>query len=545
MREFLDNALDAGAKNITAKIIAGGITLLEVSDDGSGMSREDLELCTYDHATSKIEKLDDLDLCKTMGFRGEALAAAAASANLEILTSQDGREAWLLESSPEFTGGIRIRQARRVRGTTVRAMGLFDATPARKKFLKRESAEGAACRLSFIEKALPFPNIDFRFEEDGELKLYLPATESLKDRFADTMELQAEKPFLNEISGKGEGFSLKIIAGGAEIFRNDRKKQFIFANGRRIQDYALLQAFEYGLQGVFPNGTHPVGAVFIEIDPALADFNIHPAKREVRFKNLGAIHRAITQTLAAFVGGSHTEAANLAEIALFSEDLTANDANDINGIVGVGLKPTPTMPTPTVMPMSLPTYQDATPASLRYIGRVFNLFIIVEKADSQGGSLYLIDQHAAHERILFDQCIEGGITVRQDLLSPIVFTTEDANEDAFLQEHISALKRMGLVLSGGNGRWQIEALPQGWQLSDSDTVNKILELKNAGEDFTRRWAATTACHSAIRDGDYLDASAALNLAQKALALPDPHCPHGRPVYVRLSREDLLKAVKRI
>jgi DNA mismatch repair protein MutL len=299
VREFLDNALDAGAGRIELVIEEGGSRRVEVIDDGSGMDREDLELCWKTHATSKIRSMDDLSTAETLGFRGEALAAAAAVSRLEILTSADGREAWLLEAGP---GGAehRLTQSRRTRGTSVRALGLFDTIPARKRFLKREGSEAALCRQIFTDKALAFPGVLFRFVQDGKLKTQVPLQSGKKERCGDLLLGTNERPFLHEIGASGPGFRVTIVFGGPELYRGDRRQQYIFANRRRIQDFALSQALEYGLQGWFPNGTHPLGAVYVDIDPALADFNIHPAKKEVRFADPGAIHHAVTQALRDF-----------------------------------------------------------------------------------------------------------------------------------------------------------------------------------------------------------------------------------------------------
>ncbi|MDR0642898.1 MAG: DNA mismatch repair endonuclease MutL, partial [Treponema sp.] len=288
VREFLDNAIDAGGKQIEVFIDEGGCRRVEVDDDGEGMDRENLELCTLTHATSKIRSLDDLSTAKTLGFRGEALAAVTAVAALEIVSSAGGREAWKLLAGPGGNRPPRIEPGSRSRGSSVRALGLFDTVPARKRFLKRGGSEALLCRQSFIDKALAFPEIDFRFTQDGVLKLSLPRAKSYKDRFAAALlegsgiKPVRERDFLHEIYALGEGFRVTIVTGGPELYRNDRRQQFVFANRRRIQDFSLLQALEYGVQGWFPNGVHPLGALYIDIDPALADFNIHPAKREAR-----------------------------------------------------------------------------------------------------------------------------------------------------------------------------------------------------------------------------------------------------------------------
>jgi DNA mismatch repair protein MutL len=175
----------------------------------------------------------------------------------------------------------------------------------------------------------------------------------------------------------------------------------------------------------------------------------------------------------------------------------------------------------------------------RYLGRLFGLFILVEK-DSK---LFIIDQHAAHERILYERFIRGPVQ-RQELLVAIPFVTESEDYDRFLEEKIEELAKLGIVMRKEGSDWFIDALPQGWKLSDRETVAEILALREAGENMAGRWVATLSCHAAVKDGDYLDEKTALALAEEAFALSVQRCPHGRPIWFELSREDLFKAVKR-
>jgi DNA mismatch repair protein MutL len=583
VREFLDNAIDAGGTTIALLIDGGGIRRTEVLDDGSGMSGEDLALCWQTHATSKIRSLEDLNTAETLGFRGEALAAAAAVSRLEILTSTDGREAWRLIVGPaggQGAGGFtsdayRVEQFRRAKGSSVRALGLFDTIPARKRFLKREGSEAALCRQIFIEKALAFYTLNFRFTQDGDLKLFLRTCGSRKERFAATLLQKQEEMFLHEINTQGEGFKIVIVVGGPELFRNDRRYQYIFANGRRIHDYAMLQALEYGTQGWFPNGTHPVGAVYIDIDPSLADFNIHPAKREVRFKDAGAIHHSITTMLRHFLHHSNL-ADQTAQLDLYSlpyrsptpavsgGHFLTNAVNTASMAMEALLENPPAfVPLPGRRPVD---YADVTgtdesagmaaqgaaePRPVyggsdnvvkpRLAGRIFKLFILAELGDR----LFIIDQHAAHERILYDRFLNKPIPT-QELLVPILFSTESEDDDLFLASKLGELKKLGIVInSDSDGTWIIEALPSGWALGDGETVEEILKLKTAGGNMAEHWAATLSCHSAIKDGDYLDDTAALELAGAALELKIPRCPHGRPLWVEVSREDLFHGVQRV
>jgi DNA mismatch repair protein MutL len=625
-REFLDNAIDAESSLVELIIEGGGIGRTEVVDNGSGMSRTDLELCWRTHATSKIRSLKDLDSAATLGFRGEALAAAAAAAKLEILTSLDGREAWLLALDP---GGSRprIERARRAKGTSARALGLFSSIPARRRFLKREGSEALLCGQVLLDKALAFPAAGFRFIQDDALKLFLPPAASYRERYAAALLERGEEGFLHEMSAQGWGFTVTVLIGGPELFRRDRRRQYVFANGRRIQDFALQQALEYGVQGFFPNGTHPVGAVFVDIDPSLADFNIHPAKREVRFIDAGAIHRAITSVLRDFTrrrsAGFGEDPAEAPEQALpfpagegegvfRSGGAPAGDGDGVfrsggadregggppfpaggparsparrepaaleragpgtsrRGIDGRGEGPSPRgkassspwegpLPRregaagPLAMeallehpPRFAPPPRDFRPVeegppygkTLRLVGRLFNLFILAEEGDR----LFIIDQHAAHERILYDRFLSRAVP-RQELLAPIPFTAGSAGEDRFLSSRREELEKLGIVLEQEEGSWHINALPVNWKLSDRETVEELLKLSAAGEDPAEHWAAALACHGAVKDVDYLDDGAALALAEEALALPVPRCPHGRPLWVEISREELCRAVKR-
>jgi DNA mismatch repair protein MutL len=565
IREFMDNAIDAGASVIEVSIEGGGGKKAEVSDHGSGMDRENLENCVLPHATSKIRSLDDLDTVETLGFRGEALAAAAAVARLEIITAASSgegashNEAWRLEAGP---GGdkLHITSASRTRGSTVRALNLYESIPARKKFLKRDGSEAALCRQVFIDKALAFPEITFRFTQDGKPKDFLPAANSKKERFAAAVLESGEGKFLHEIGVSGEGFSVDIVIGGPELSRADRRMLYVFANGRRIQDYSLINAMEYGTQGWFPNGTHPVGAVYLDIDPALADFNIHPAKREARFRDPGAIHHAISAGLRDFCRrrgqnqGFNLETNNRntnCNTDWFPRLDRQGGEGDFLAMKALCLqrRHLDNPPVFTPLPGHAENVAKDDPALAaedapiygepRYAGYVFGVFILLEWGDK----LFIIDQHAAHERILYDRFLSEPIPC-QELLVPISFNTESEEDDSFLEAKKEELASLSIVIEKDTDAWRIDALPADWRLPDAQTVKEILGLRDAGENIAERWAATMSCHQAIRDGERLDEASALALAKEALTLPQPRCPHGRPIWTEITREALYKAVRR-
>ena len=569
VREFIDNALDADAKNVEVSIEEGGIRLVEVSDDGAGMDRDDLALCIEDHATSKIACLDDLGTTRTLGFRGEALSAAAAVAELEIVTCRKGEAAWRLRA---HNGKVKLDEAARAAGTTVRTRFLFDYIPARKRFLKRPASEAQLGKQVFLEKAAAFPGVQFRFIQDGTLKVFLPSGVSLKDRFAAAFKLDQFTPLLHHIAGRGTGFSFSVIVGGPGLSRQDKKLQMVFANGRRIQDWSLQQALEAGLQGGFPNNEHPVGAIFLDVDPERVDFNIHPAKREAKCLQAGAIHHALTTTLRAFLsellggrsfpmtlpersgpsfpfsrpsgqtpervydktyGGTYDRtfspaqgtAADYADQAgKLADEAFYEEARPIEAGESV------------VAAESAPPYGE-----LKFVGRLWGVFILVAK----GSRLYLIDQHAAHERILYQRYLAKPVP-GEKLLIPLTFSAESAEEDAFLREHREELVRRGLKIEQDAPHvWRLETLPSGWRASDGETIEAVLALPRTGANFVESWAASCACHTAIRDGAFLYERTALALAHEAMAMPDHHCPHGRPIWVEITRESLLKGVKRL
>jgi len=561
IRELMDNAIDAGASDIEVSIEEGGSKKVEVADNGSGMDHDDLLLCALAHATSKIRCLDDLAASETLGFRGEALAAAAAVARLEMVSAINNGQAWRFTVGPGESNPPYIERANRTKGSTVRALNLFDTIPARKQFLKREGSEAALCRQVFIEKALAFPEITFRFNQDGRSKVFLPAAASKKDRFAAALLDAREGNFLHEIHVNGSGFSAEVVIGGPELFRADRRMLHVFANGRRIQDYALLTAMEYGTQGLFPNGTHPLGAVYVDIDPALADFNIHPAKREARFRDPGAIHHAISSGLRDFC--RHLNLKNdLLQQPQLQPEHTAPDGVAPRGTLPLAMealfdKPrthavnyddSPAGPVTKIHDLdyisaviSQNVAAEASPlyGEPRYVGRIFGIFILAEYGDR----LFFIDQHAAHERILYDRFLAAPIP-QQELLIPIVFTVETAEDSDFLEAKKEELAKLAIIIEKDGDGWRIDALPQGWRMGDAETVQEILALRTANENIAERWAATLCCHQAVRDGDYLDDETALALAKEALALPIPRCPHGRPIWTEITRNALYRAVRR-
>ena len=564
VRELLDNAVDAGAKNISVEIEGGGIEKIRVLDDGGGMTKDDLEHCARPHATSKISREIDLLNISKLGFRGEALASIAAVSRLCITSARDG-EAWQLRAG--LTHKNIVEPANLHKGTIVQSESLFEDVPARRHFLKRPASEAAMCKQTFIEKAIPRTDIAFRYTQDGALKLDLPAGQTPQERFTQALQAGIEPCLLFEVSAgdaRENKWKFSLIIGEPSVFRSDRKHIYIYTNGRKINEYALMQAIEYGAEGFFPNGTHPCAVLFLEIDPALVDFNIHPAKKEARFKDISPIHRALSGTVRQFFhhaavkgvrANAPRESFNFIDAAGFLRSEKPHfpaQTHSAHSERGAALFSVPgprgdaaTKPQEFIRDSFLPprdsaAAEESRQSDFKYAGSAFGVFIIVEKENA----LYFIDQHAAHEKILYEQFIAAR-GQKQRLLVPYIIETASADQDRYLESIKDAMSNAGFeVECGGEGRWEILSVPVLWHGSEEDLRADILEKHLEPDEVLSRFAAMCACRKAIKEGDFIDSDSACFIAREAFALENPRCPHGRPLWFALEKNSLYGAVMR-
>lgn len=563
VRELMDNAIDAGADSITVEIAGGGIDSICVSDNGIGLSREDLVHCAKPHATSKIESETDLLKLSTLGFRGEALASIAAVSRLDITSRRiDEKHGWHLHA--EVAQENSIEPAILEKGTKVQSSGLFENFPARRVFLKRPASEGNLCRQTFIEKALPFPDIAFRFTMDKS-KIFLPAGQSKKERFTQAMSLENQAALFTELYASDPSlnpqWNICIVIGDTEVNRTDKKLIYIYVNNRKINEYSLIQAVEYGCEGYFPNALHPICSVFVAINPSLIDFNIHPAKREARFKDIGPIHHAVSSTLRSFFR-AHT--LSLSTISFQEQDFLQKEESFIpstmssmihksysySSLMQKGFKHTSESATPAALPdQHTSAFSHPSPLSnnvpykkddFTFFGTFETLFLLVEK----DGQLYIIDQHAGHERVLFDRFI-STYGKRQELLIPYKIETARDEDDTYLASIAPELEKAGFsIFQTDKGVWEIHSVNSHWQGNEKDFEKDILEKKIEPKDIIRTIAASTACRTAVKDQDYIDTDTAIQLIRDVFALKDPHCPHGRPIWTIITKEELFERVKR-
>ena len=616
IRELMDNSIDSGATSITVEIAGGGIDKIRILDNGCGMTKEDLQNCARPHATSKISTEVDLMNLSTLGFRGEALASIAAVSRLSIISG-----GWKMRAS--ITEDHILEAVAPTQGTIVQSEGLFENFPARRQFLKRNATEGLMCKNTFIEKAMARPDIAFRFIQDGQTKIDLPANQSIKDRFI-LANSYSEAPELfyqlsNSSGGETPDWSFDLVIGEPAVSRSNKKEINIYTNGRKIQEYSLVQAVEYGGQGFFPNGTYPVAAVFIKVRPDLVDFNIHPAKKEARFYDISALHHGLSSTIKAFFQqytyanfqedkptdeirnqefdfnslhplnsnnsaiSSNSISSNTKSLSLNLSKPSFNSMPVIEDKVSnytkesIGTKSSPiyerhisykTSETKnqnlsdfrskylgiktsnaqelsdraSLVQAALDAQNDQAPAKVKYIGSCLGTFLLAEK----NNCLYIIDQHAVHERILFNQLMNNqGQASRQALLIPYKIHTESKSQDNQLEKLKEQLGKIGFETKKvSDGEWEVTSIPDRWTGTEYDFRTLIFVKHVEPQEIIRSIAAMTACKAAVKDGYILDDQAATKLVEAAFTLEDPHCPHGRPIYTVISREKLFELVKR-
>jgi len=554
VRELLDNSLDAGARHVDVELAAGGNDLIHVVDDGHGMNRADLERCYLAHATSKISSDEDLLHVRTLGFRGEALSSVAAVARLEITSAQGTDTPHRLK----VEGGrlVSLGPSAGAPGTSVRVSDLFYNVPARREFRKRSASEFTVAKSVFLDKALPFPEVSFRLSSNGAVRNYLHSG-TLLERITAAYPERTEPARLHELDATGEGFQAHLIAGEPSFPRKDRKGLQIFVNRRRIWEYALVQAVEYAYRDYLHGGLYPIAYLFLDIDPELVDFNIHPAKREVRFRNLPAIHRRIVSTLSGYLRIFDHRAATRGASLPFAETQPTDNAAPVSRTSNATVPP-PIYDTRsrqngsfdltrTYRPQETGTSEsgvaEAPPhpalesGAFRYLGQVMDLFLVVERDDR----LYLVDQHAAHERVIYDRLRAGG--GGQELLFPVRLEFDDEALETVRGKR-DHLRRLGIELEERDGGWELVTVPSAIAIEADALAALLMDLLDRPSDFERELYASLSCRSAVMDGDRLAHDTAVQIVAGVIGLENARCPHGRPIWVELTREQLFGMVGR-
>ncbi len=534
VKELVENALDAGARHIRVEVENGGKTRIEVSDDGSGMGRDDAVLAVDRHATSKIRSAGDLVGVATFGFRGEALPAIASVSRFGLVTSDGGAEATELA-----IGGGRIDRvagAARQRGTTVTVRALFFNTPARRKFLRSAGSETRAIQETLATLALAHPEAGFELEVDAAMRLAIPAGQDAAERLAAVWGRDLAGTLVPVRYARGpfrvEGFAQR--PGDAQP--TGRRTQ-LFVNGRPFKDHFLVRAAEAGYRAAIHPGDRPTLFLNLVVDPAEVDVNVHPAKLEVRFRERVAAERAVEEAVREAIGAL-VAAAPIGDW----RPLPAALADGPPAAPAPGQLPgfgddDPPGPADAPAASGLPTF--SVP-----LVQVFDTYIVYEGADG----VVIVDQHSAHERVLFERVmaqLRGGDAAAQRMLLPMTIELNDEELEA-VEAHREALAEVGYEVEAFGGRTVVlHTVPAPHPRFDAATCFREMVADLARGRFggwanrLERFAATYACRAAVKAGDRLGQSEMRELLQRLFAteLP-PHDVHGRSTIVQLPREEL-------
>lgn len=528
VKELVENAVDAGATRITVNIESGGAELIEVVDDGHGISAEQLPLAARRHATSKIANASDLDAIATLGFRGEGLASIAAVSQLEIIS----------RTRDAFIGARVVAHAERSSepepaaspvGTRVSARALFAELPVRREYLRSPSTEFARISSFLSAFALAYPQIAFTLRHDGKDIWIMPPTENIGERLAAVFGKEPARsliPLTNADSSIGGALGGFISAPGHD--RADRRMQMLFINGRLLRSTLMLGAWSGGYATFAMSGRQPYGVLFLQLPPESVDANVHPTKSDVRLR-FGAqvadgVRRTIAATLRAHAASRLKESVGVAS-PVFSAMPNASEPIESELFGGAAL-------------------ENGKPR-LRVVGQIARTYI----AATDGESLLLVDQHAAHERVAFEAIRERASRGEpgEPLLVPQIIEV-DATKGEQLERFLETLREGGLEIQPfGENVYRITATPRDYGTRPFD-IRAILDDASdeaSGLNTRERLFASLACHSVTVAGERLELEEMTTLLERLQQCANPmHCPHGRPTMIRLSEAELSRLFKR-
>jgi DNA mismatch repair protein MutL len=544
VKELVENSLDAGAKKVEVSIERGGRSLIRVTDDGHGMGPEDALLALERHATSKIRDASDLLGIRTFGFRGEALPSIASVSRFTLKTKEvDSSEG----TEVVIDGGkvIRAGQSGCPNGTSIEVKQLFAHVPGRRKFLRTEETEWGHIEQGIRLTALARPDVSWVLRRDGAVFWQDIARSGLEERLTAVFGKEWKASVL-PLEVEDGGMRLKGYIGRPGVSRATRAEQILFVNGRPIQSMSLNAALLEGYHNALMRGRFPVAVLFLEMDPAGVDVNVHPAKREVRFRQDGDVRRFVSGAVAEVLRGGAVGPLPMPfgmSSGVSGVSTTHSTSNQPSPLISANLA------TPALVEKSLGLEVEATPgipAGWRYLGVVDHLYLVAEK----DGGVVLIDQHAAHERILFEQLLKQVAREEvsgQRLLYPVTVEFPPVQAQ-FLKNRMEDLGKVGLGISpmGGNS-FLIDALPPRIKtLAVEDFIRGVvadLETGGAGTRQDRKLSeeviAKTVCRHAIKANDRLTEQEGVRLLADLLACELPYtCPHGRPTMILLSKAEL-------
>ena len=549
LKELMENSLDAGAQSIAIDLAQGGVRRLRVVDDGCGIERDDLPLALARFATSKIATLEDLERAATLGFRGEALASIGAVARLSIVSRRGGeRHAWRIACEAGAVSAV--EPAALAAGTTIEVEELYFNTPARRKFLKSEATEFARCEEAFSRIALSRPGVAFSLTHNGRRAAHL-APQDARARAASIVGedfAQAAVPVRSE----GPRVALTGLVAAPGFTRASRDAQFLFVNGRFVRDKVVAHAIREAYADVLHHDRHPAYVLFLELDPALVDVNVHPAKSEVRFRESSAVHQFVFHALARALSAPLAQAPDTQDGLPPAARSWSVPGFPAQGALAVA-QPTARYEalfaaavSDERAALSRPVAEPAAPPALGYaLAQLHGVYILAQNA----AGLVVVDMHAAHERIVYEglkEALDLAPLPSQPLLVPIAMAAspEEAEE---AQRARAELERLGFdVAASGPRELVVRAVPA--LLADLDAqalIRSILaEMREFGAsralvERRNELLSTMACHAAVR------ANRSLTVPEMNALLRDMErteragsCNHGRPTWVQFPMTDL-------
>ena len=533
VKELVENALDAHASRVTIELEAGGIQLVRVSDNGHGIAPDELATAFQRHATSKISDFDDLETAVTLGFRGEALPSIAAVSRVSLSSrtadSQVGQEIQVRwgEASPAAPASGPV-------GVTISVRDLFDNVPARRKYLRSPGAEASRIGDLVSRMALAFPEVQFRLRHDGRETLFSPGNGSPDDALAAVYGAQVAQGMLSASwQLEDEGYSISGHVSNPSLHRANRSYMTFLVNRRLVQSRTLSYALEEAYQGFLPQRRYPLAVLSLHVPPDQVDVNVHPAKREVRFSQEGKaftlVQRSVRQAL---VGSSPIPEMRVADILSASP---ADTARAMALFPGAGFGGDGSPRSDASAPAS-PPIGERLPM-LRVVGQIQDTYVVAEGPDG----LYLLDQHAAHERVVYDRLVARSGEGRQPfpLLQPQPAELTAAQEE-MVRTNGDLLAHYGFILEPfGDRSYLVRAVPEiASGVDPARALTEVLDLAASQGGLKSREDALTAsiaCHSAIRAGKTLAQREMEELVRQLEQADNPHtCPHGRPTTIHLS-----------
>jgi DNA mismatch repair protein MutL len=541
VKELAENSLDAGAKAIQISTEEGGKLLIEVVDDGSGIAQAEVLLAVARFATSKLQTAQDLFAIDTLGFRGEALSSIAAVSRLEMITRAQGEE---VGSKLNVNGGdIKpLSTIGSAPGTVMRVRDLFYNVPARRKFLKTENTERRWITRFVSRYALAYPHVRFELQQEGRSLLNTSGKGDPREVLTEVFGLETARQMISIPPSAGAEISVSGFVGPPELNRSNRRELTFFVNGRWVQDSSLSAAVLQAYHTLLMVGRYPIAVLFLQVHPEQVDVNVHPTKSEIRFREPDRVFAVIQRAIRATLMG-HTSPVRVDFQSTWSREGTSSRPGAISADWGFAAESSfdPSVSRPLSLQGVLPS---GTIPLLRAVGQIGAAYLVAEGPDG----LYLVDQHAAHERILFEKMMaerEAGALESQILLETqtIEFSHSEA---ALLEENLKALQELGFVIEPfGERSFQLRAVP-----SLVTGKDPLFALRSVVEEFEEneepladaledRLAARICKRVAIKAGQVLSFAEQRQLLRDLESCSMPRtCPHGRPTMIHLSVDAL-------